>query len=68
MKDTADPVPVLASRPTYIRHLVLAALCVITTINYVQRNSLAAVETRVSADLGVKDTDLGDAKSIFFLA
>lgn len=67
MKDTAAPIPVLAARPTYIRHLVLAALCVITTINYVQRNSLAAVETRVSADLGVKDTDLGDAKSIFFL-
>lgn len=68
MKDTAAPVPLPASRPSYIRHLVLAALCVITTINYIQRNSLAAVETRVSVDLGVSDVDLGYAKGIFFFA
>jgi ACS family glucarate transporter-like MFS transporter len=45
---------------------VLAALCAITTINYIQRNSLAAVGTQASADLGVSDVDIGDAVSIFF--
>ncbi len=68
MKDAADTADVLAPRPTRVRHVVLAALCVITTINYMQRNSLAAVETRVSADLGVSDVDLGYAKGIFFVA
>jgi ACS family glucarate transporter-like MFS transporter len=68
VKDTADPVSVLAPRPTYIRHFVLAALCVITTISYMQRNSLAAVETLVNADLGVGSDDMGYAKGGFFLA
>jgi ACS family glucarate transporter-like MFS transporter len=68
VKDTADPASVLSSPPTYVRHLVLAALCAITTINYMQRNSLAAVETQVSADLTVSDVDLGYAKGAFFWA
>jgi len=68
VNDTPDPALSLARRPTYIRHLVLAALCVITTINYMQRNSLAAVQTRVSVDLQVSDIDIGDAKGVFFFA
>ncbi|MHB1426032.1 MAG: MFS transporter [Gemmataceae bacterium] len=67
MKDSADPVPVLASRPTNVRHLVLAALCLITTINYLQRNSLGGAETTVRADLGVSLNDTGDALGAFFL-
>ena len=67
MKDTADPVPVLASRPTYIRHLVLAALCAITTINYIQRNSLGGAETTIRADLRLTRNDTGDAMGAFFL-
>jgi len=67
VNDTPDSALVLARRPTYIRHLVLAALCAITTINYLQRNSLAAVQTRVSTDLQVNDIDIGDAISVFFL-
>ena len=68
VNDTAKFTPVPTTRRTYIRHVVLAALCVITTINYLQRNSLAAVETRVSVDLHVSEIDLGDAKGVFFLA
>ncbi|HEY7155805.1 MAG TPA: MFS transporter [Gemmataceae bacterium] len=67
MKDTADPIPVLASRPTYVRHLVLAALCAITTINYIQRNSLGGAETTIRADLGLDRNDTGDAMGAFFL-
>jgi sugar phosphate permease len=67
VKDTADPVPVLAARPTYIRHLVLAALCVITTINYIQRNSIGGAETTIRTDLQLTRNDTGDAMSAFFL-
>jgi sugar phosphate permease len=65
VKAPADSVSV--SRPTYVRHLVLAALCAITTISYMQRNSLASVEKLVGADLGLDSSDLGYAKGIFFL-
>ncbi|HEY7153089.1 MAG TPA: hypothetical protein VH575_03920, partial [Gemmataceae bacterium] len=67
MKDTTGSLPLFASRPTYVRHLVLAALCVITTINYIQRNSLGGAETTVRADLHLDRTETGDAMSAFFL-
>jgi sugar phosphate permease len=68
VKDSATAVSVPSSRPTYVRHFVLAALCVITTINYVHRNSLPAVKTRVSADLGVSIIDVSHAVGYFFWA
>jgi ACS family glucarate transporter-like MFS transporter len=46
---------------------VLAALCVITTINYIQRNSLAGAETTIRADLSLTRNDTGDAMGAFFL-
>jgi sugar phosphate permease len=67
VKESADADPVLASRPTYVRHLVLAALCLITTINYIQRNSLAGAETTVRADLHLSRNDTGAAMGAFFL-
>ncbi len=67
MKDTTDVTPLLASRPTYVRHLVLAALCAITTINYIQRNSLGGAETIIRADLQLSRNDTGDAMGAFFL-
>jgi sugar phosphate permease len=67
VKDNPDPSPVLAPRPTYVRHLVLAALCFITTINYIQRNSLGGAETTVRADLHLLHKDTGDAMGAFFL-
>lgn len=62
-----DDAPALAHRPTYIRHLVLAALCAITTINYVQRNSVGGAETTIRADLNGSRSDTGDAMGAFFL-
>ena len=67
MKDTADSTSHLLLRPTYIRHVVLAALCLITTINYIQRNSLGGAETTVRADLHLQRNDTGDAMGAFFL-
>jgi ACS family glucarate transporter-like MFS transporter len=67
VNDIAAPVPHLTSRPSYVRHLVLAALCLITTINYLQRNSLGGAETTVRADLNLTRNDTGDALGVFFL-
>jgi sugar phosphate permease len=67
VKDTADPAPVLAAPPTYVRHLVLAALCAITTINYIQRNSVGGAETTIRSDLHLTRNDTGDAMGAFFL-
>src|SRR5262249_25652248 len=66
-KDTADPAPVLSSPPTHVRHLVLAALCAITTINYIQRNSVGGAETTIRSDLHLTRNDTGDAMGAFFL-
>jgi sugar phosphate permease len=68
VKDTVYPPGALVSRPTYVRHLVLAALCLITTINYIQRNSLGGAETTVRADLHVERNDTGLAGGAFFLS
>ncbi len=68
MKDITDPAPLLASRPTFVRHLVLAALCLITTINYIQRNSLGGAETTVRADMHLTRNETGNAMGAFFLA
>jgi sugar phosphate permease len=67
VKDTADSASPLTLRPTYIRHVVLAALCLVTTINYIQRNSLGGAETTVRADLHLERSDTGDAMGAFFL-
>jgi len=67
VKDNTDPAPLLTSRPTRVRYLVLAALCAITTINYIQRNSLGGAETTVRADLQLTRNDTGDAMGAFFL-
>src|SRR3954454_18647043 len=49
---TADP-PRTAARPTNVRHLVLAALLVITVINYVQRNCISPLATTIQEDLEI---------------
>lgn len=67
MKDAAAPAPLFVARPTRVRHLVLAALCLITTINYVQRNSLGGAETTVRSDLHLTRNETGDAMGAFFL-
>lgn len=67
MKNLADPVPPLAERPTCVRHLVLAALCFIAAVGYIQRNSAGGAETTIRADLHVMRDDTGNAMGVFFL-
>jgi ACS family glucarate transporter-like MFS transporter len=55
---TASATP---DRPTGVRHIVLAALLVITCINYVQRNALSPASTTVGEDLHLNDADPNDA-------
>jgi sugar phosphate permease len=71
VNDTPARASLLTTRPTYVRHLVLAALCVITTINYVQRNSFGGVEKAIRdakefPELGILSTGL--ASGGFFFA
>jgi MFS family permease len=47
-----------AERPTILHHLVLIALLVITTINYIQRNSIGAAATTLEEELDVSRVDL----------
>ena len=68
MQDPIDTGLISVRRPTHVRHMVLAALCLITVINYMQRNSIGGAETRIVEDLHISGTDSGDAISDFFLA
>jgi MFS family permease len=54
-------------RPTRVRFLVLAALCAVSTLAYVQRNSYGGVETTIRGELGLTPDDTGNAAGGFFL-
>jgi MFS family permease len=64
---TAD-LPRTAERPTSLRHLVLAALLVITSINYIQRNAIGPAAPVIRQDLGLSLDQVGLVMSAFFLA
>lgn len=55
------------TRPTNVRYYVLAALCLITFINYVQRNAFGPLETTIRERLGLAQADTGMAIAAFFL-
>ncbi|MFL5339406.1 MAG: MFS transporter, partial [Gemmataceae bacterium] len=54
------------ARPTHVRYYVLAALCVVTVVNYIQRNSIGGMETTIRHDLTLEPTDTGAAMAVFF--
>jgi MFS family permease len=64
---TSD-LPRSAARPTRVRHLVLAALLVITAINYIQRNSISPAATTIEEQLGVTGPQLDLTVGAFFMA
>jgi ACS family glucarate transporter-like MFS transporter len=68
VKDNSDADAVRSTRPTRVHYVVLAALCVITTINYVQRNSFGGAQKQIRTELHFSLDDAGDADSDFFLA
>ena len=55
-------------RPTLVRHYVLAALLLITAVNYVQRNCISPAATTIEASIGISRTGLDAAAGAFFLA
>ncbi|HLW67168.1 MAG TPA: MFS transporter [Gemmataceae bacterium] len=60
---------IATARDRHIRYWVLAALCLITAINYIQRNSLGGIETTVRAAFRLTDKTLtSEAQSAFFFS
>jgi len=59
--------PPSLARPTNLRHFVLVALLVITSINYVQRNCISPASTTIQADLHLDLVEIGAAMGTFFL-
>jgi sugar phosphate permease len=53
-------------RPTNVRYYVLTALCVVTVINYVQRNSVGGLVAPIVSDLRTDDDHIGDSGLWFF--
>jgi MFS family permease len=54
--------------PTSVRHLVLAALLAITSINYAQRNAIGPAAPVIRQELGLSLEQIGLLMSAFFLA
>jgi MFS family permease len=50
-----------------VHQYVLAALCVVTALNYIQRNSISGAETTIRSDLHLTIEQTGNAISAFFL-
>ncbi|HEY8505391.1 MAG TPA: MFS transporter [Gemmataceae bacterium] len=61
----ADPRP---ERPTRVRYVVLAGLCLVACLAYVQRGALGIAESTVRTDLGISEELSGQAIGVFFLA
>ena len=55
-------------RPTRVRYIVVAALCIAAAIIYIQRNSYGGADTTITAELKLTTADRGNAASLFFLS
>src|SRR5262249_13809163 len=65
----SPPTPPQTSAPTTsVRHFVLAALLVITAINYVQRNAINPAMTTIEEDLALRLAEVGLIAGAFFLS
>jgi ACS family glucarate transporter-like MFS transporter len=60
--------PADCTAPSRVRHGVLAALCVATTIAYVDRGCISVAVEPIKRDLGLSDEEMGWALSAFFIA
>lgn len=58
----------IAARATWVRYLVLAALCMAALIAYVQRNSIGVAEEAMREELALSKDQMGLVLSGFFLA
>ena len=57
----------MSDRPTRVRHVVLAWLCLAAAIAYVCRQSIAVAESTMRLELGLSDKQMGWVISTFFL-
>jgi len=57
-----------AARPSRVRFVVLAALCIAAALSYVSRNAIAVAESTVRADLGLSKEQSGWLMSAFFIS
>ncbi len=57
----------ITARPTRVRYMVVAALCLAAAIAYIQRNSYGGADTTITKELGLTDSQRGDANGLFFL-
>jgi MFS family permease len=54
--------------PTRVRYLVLAALCVATTIAYIDRGCISVAEKDIRWELDLSTNQMGDVLGAFFLS
>jgi ACS family glucarate transporter-like MFS transporter len=57
----------LHEKATHVRHLVLAYLCVLSFILYLDRACIGQAAPRIKDDLGLTQTQLGHAQAAFTL-
>ena len=57
-----------SSRASSIRYAVLSALCFITIVNYIQRNSIGGMLGPITSELNTSDEAIGLSGTAFFLA
>src|SRR3990172_9425688 len=67
MPSTQRDNPGVGERPTMARYFVLSWLCAAATVAYIQRNSIAVVESTIRDDLGLSERQMGLVLGTFFL-
>src|SRR5947208_2711027 len=55
-------------RPTKVRYLVLASLCLAATLAYIPRNCINVAEKNIRSDLGLSEYEMSWVMSAFFIA
>jgi MFS family permease len=58
----------VATRPTRVRYVVVAALCLIAAIAYIQRNSYGGAEKQIREELQLTPLETGLAAGLFFFS
>jgi MFS family permease len=61
-----SPAPAVSSSPSRIRYLVLAALCLLAALAYIQRGSLAVPATTIQGELELNEKEMARILSAFF--
>jgi sugar phosphate permease len=60
--------PDAAAGPTHVRYLVLAGLCLMASIAYIERGCVSVPNKRIQEELKISKADMGNVLSVFFLS